>query len=501
MPHMAAHFAGALHDAGYEVQIIDAFGLQPHHRTIRNEFMLLGMDEDWIVDKLSSETNVAYIYCRTMAEFISISKLARLIKSRRPEIKIALFENIQSVTSFSLLKIAEELFESGCDLLILGEPELRARQITQALTCSGKLDNIRGVVWTESGEIVKTEPEEFNNNLDELPFPLWEKFPLEGYWLAGFSHAPNSNRKFLPILTSRGCPYRCTFCISPALNPKWRGRSGSSVADEMQYFYKELGVREFHVSDLDPTVNDKRTKEICHELIKRDLPISWKFGQGTKIETIKSTDTLELLAEAGLTFTAFSPESGSSRMLKIMNKPFDHEHGLKMVEKMQELGIYTQACFIGGVPGELKDDRDLSVSYLKKLMKAGLDECAVYVFAPIPGAKLSESMTGFSNFSQCTFSPTWREDYKEVNRFRYRMYLTYFAFLLLRPRKLLKRIQGFVTGTHNTKMEMSLKKQLKLWLLRFAPFLLKQLDAEEELNAAMNRQISKIRGYQLVKEQ
>ena len=490
MPHMAAHMAGALHKEKYNVQVIDAFGLQPNNRVLRDEFMLLGVTEEWIVEKINTNSSIVFIYCRTMSEFTSIVKLSGLIKQKNKEIKIVLFENIQSVTSFSLSEIADELLDAGCDLLILGEPELRAKDVTTTLLCNEDLNKIPGLIWKENGKLKKTPSENFNKELDDLPKPLWEKFPLKGYWIAGYAHAPNTHYKFLPILTSRGCPYRCTFCISPSLNPTWRGRSAKSVVDEMEYFFKRLNVREFHVSDLDPTVKESRTIEICEELIKRKLPIIWKLAQGTKIETIKSLTTVDLLKKSGLTFLAFSPESGSSNLLKIMNKPFNHDHGIKMVKRMNEVGIVTQACFIGGVPGETIEDRKQSFSYLKKLMKAGLDEVAVYIFAPIPGAELSKALKGYNSFSQCTFSPTWREDYKEVNKYRFEMYIIYFTRLMFKPHKIFKRLIGFLTGSHNTKMEMSIKKQIKFWLLRYTPFLYLKLDPDYELKKAYLHEVN-----------
>lgn len=490
MPHMAAHMAGALYREQYNVQVIDAFGLQPNNRILRDDFMLLGVSEEWIVDKINNTTSIVYIYCRTMSEFTCITKISNLIKKKNEKIKIVLFENIQSVTSFSLSEIANDLLDAGCDLLMLGEPELRAKSVTEALINNFDLNKISGLIWKENNIIKKTSNEPFNKSLDELPLPLWEKFPLKGYWAAGYAHAPNTNYKFLPILTSRGCPYRCTFCISPSLNPTWRGRSAISVVNEIEYFYKKMNIKEFHVSDLDPTVKESRTIEICEELIKRKLPIKWKLAQGTKIETIKSLSTIDLLKKSGLSFMAFSPESGSSKLLKIMNKPFNHEHGLKMVKRMNEVGIVTQACFIGGVPGETLDDRKQSFNYLKKLIAAGLDEVAVYVFAPIPGAELSKALKGYHSLSQCTFSPTWREDYEEINKYRFDMYKIYFTKLLLNPKKLLKRFIGFISGSHNTKMEMSLKKQIKFWLLKYCPFIFTKLDQDYELQKAYKKTVT-----------
>jgi len=401
MPHMAAHMAGALDYFGYDVQVIDCFGLDPHQRRITGEFMIMGVGEDWVVQNLKKNVRIVYLYCRTVEDLISTERIALAIKKARPQVKVCLFENIQTVNSFSLKHIVEELFQKlDCDCALLSEPERRAETVTRALINGEPLESIPSLAFRKNGRLVITPDASFDRQLDELSFPLWEKFPLEGYWTVGFAHAPIGRYRFLPILTSRGCPYRCTFCISPEVNPRWRGRSGKNVADEMEYFYRKMNITDFHVSDLDPTVDDRRTRDICQELIRRDLPITWKLAQGTKIETIKNEETLELMAKARCAFISFSPETGSPKLLKIMNKPFDHEHALRMVKKMDQLGIRTQACFIAGVPGEDEEDRRLSCAYVKKLVRAGVDEIAVTIFTPLPGAVLSKSLEGYTHYSQ-----------------------------------------------------------------------------------------------------
>ena len=169
-------------------------------------------------------------------------------------------------------------------------------------------------------------------------------------------------------------------------------------------------------------------------------------------------------------------------MLKIMNKPFDHEHGLKMAKKANELGISTQACFIAGVPGEEEDDRLQSIDYATKLVKVGLDEVSVFIFTPVPGSALSKALEGFEHYSQCTPSPTWRKDYAEVRRYRYRMYWNYFFLKFRQPRKMLTVFKGLLTGRYRGKMEMSLFKQVKLYLLYYAPWIFRRLDATAYLH-------------------
>ncbi len=484
MPHMAAHLAGSLkHTAKRHVQVIDCFGLQPNNRQVIGEFMLMGVDEDWVVSHLLPGVSNCFIYCRTIAEFIAVERLIAAIKSKRPEIKITLFENVQAVTSYSLRHVAGDFLKKGADCVIMGEPEDRAPELARRLETGSDLNDIPGIVYPDGENITFTAPTTLPDNLDALPMPAWENFPLNGYWKAGFAHAPvKKNSKFLPILTSRGCPYRCTFCIAPEVNPKWRGRSAKHVVDEMEHFYRTLGVTDYHISDLDPTVSDKRTREICNELIARKLPITWKLAQGTKIETIKSEETLELMAKAGCVFVSFSPESGSTKLLKIMNKPFDHEHALRMAKKMNELGIAMQAVFIGGVPGEEPDDRDMSLEYATKLLKVGVDEISLVVFTPLPGAKLSSAINDFKHYSQCTPSPAWRKDYSLLMQYRWRMYRNLF---LCKARY--QTMKSFFAGINiltmnfRTKLEMSIFKQLKLYALRYVPCIFSSLDADAEL--------------------
>jgi radical SAM superfamily enzyme YgiQ (UPF0313 family) len=477
MPHMAAHLAAALRQDGHGVHVVDCFGLQPHQRRVVREFMLMGADVDATPALLPPGVEVAFIYCRTIAEFIAVELIVAALRRDRPDIKIALFENVQAVTSYSLRHVADEFLGKGVDAIVLGEPETRGAAVADALRTGRGMRAIAGVVYREGTTVCRSADAVMARDLDALPFPAWDIFPLEGYWKAGFAHAPvKKGERFVPILTSRGCPYRCTFCIAPEVNPTWRPRSAANVVDEMAHLHRTLGITDFHVSDLDPTVSDKRTREIAQAIIDRALPITWKLAQGTKIETIKSEETLDLMARSGCRFISFSPESGSPRLLEIMNKPFDHEHGLRMARRMHQLGIRSQAVFLGGVPGETPEDRDMSVAYARRLILAGVDEISLVIFTPLPGAALSKTLAGYRHYSECTPSPAWREDYGLLRRYRRRMYLNFFAYKLRHPRKVAREVAGLLTARFETKMEMSLFKQLKLYGLRYFPALFPRLD-------------------------
>ena len=469
LPHMAAYLSAKILDLGYDLNVIDCFGINSKIFRKYDNFLLIGIDEKQVVNKIADDVELCFIYCKVIEDLYAVERLIEYIKKKRPKIKICLFENIQTTNSFSLRKIADYLFSKGCDYILLGEPEHKISDFLNFYEDDDKIKDVPGVAYKLEKNIFINDNEAFNKNLDNIPFPSWHKFNMDGYWEAGYSHAPvKKNTKFLPIISSRGCPYRCKFCVSPTLNPNWRFRSAKNVVDEMEYFHNTLNVVDFHISDLDPTVNEKRIIDICNIIIQRKLKIEWKLSQGTKVETIKNMSTLDLMKKSGLSFFSFSPESGSIDLMKKLNKPFDYEHGLNVTKYLNKINVSTQACFITGTPPETVEDRIKTIDYMKKLAKSGVDEIAVFIYSPIPGSFFADQIGGFKHYSELSRSPTWRDDYKIISNFRYKMYIIFFLYkLLYHPIKLIKNFLGILTRNFDTKMEMSIFKFFKLRVISY----------------------------------
>jgi radical SAM superfamily enzyme YgiQ (UPF0313 family) len=466
LPHMAAYLASSIKKTGRDVNVIDCFGEDSQKSFKSSNFLLIGIKPETLMQKLSRNSDICFIYCKVIEDLFAVELILNKIKKNFPNKKVCLFENIQTTNSFSLKKIINYLFDKGCDFAIFGEPEDKIQEFLDNYQ-DNKLSEIPGIAYKKNNELVVNDNEVYNTKLDNIDFPLWEKFNMNGYWTAGYSHAPvKKNKKFLPIITSRGCPYRCKFCVSPTLNPKWRFRSAKNVVDEMEFFNKSLNIVDFHVSDLDPTVNEKRIIEICSLIIERGLKIEWKLSQGTKVETIKNMNTLDLMKKSGLNFFSFSPESGSIELMKKLNKPFDYKHGLNVTKHLNKIKVSTQACFIAGTPPETDDDRKQTINYMKKLAKFGIDEIAVFIYSPIPGSFFSDEIGGFKHYSELSRSPIWRDDYKVISKFRYKMYLTFFLYkLFYHPIKLINNLLRVFTRNFQTKMEMSVFKYFKLRLM------------------------------------
>jgi radical SAM superfamily enzyme YgiQ (UPF0313 family) len=308
-----------------------------------------------------------------------------------------------------------------------------------------------------------------DTELDRLPFPAWDLFPLQNYWSVNFAHGPLSAQRYLPILTSRGCPYPCGFCVVPATNnQKWRPRSAKNVVDEIEHFVKAHDVHEFHIEDLDPTISDPRIREICAEIIRRGLKITWKIAAGTKVETLRDEKTIDLMAEAGCKYISISPETGSPRLLKLMRKPFNLEHAVRIVKQMSRDGIRSQACFVLGYPGETEEDLRMTHDLVRDLTRVGVDEVALFIVTPVPGSSIHEQFSGYQTLSELNFSPTWRRDFDKLNRFRLRLYAKFLWWKLrYHPFKLLRQPFNFLRRRFETKMEMVPYRALMLrWFAR-----------------------------------
>jgi anaerobic magnesium-protoporphyrin IX monomethyl ester cyclase len=465
LPIVLAYLAAFLRKEGNDIRVIDAFGENPFKKRHAGEFIIHGLTNDEIIREIDKGSELVCVYAGHMVEHKTILEIVRDIK-KNLDCPVAIVENSQAVTAYSLLKVKDDFFRIGADFIILGDPELLMSELVDLLGDKAKVKEpfsiIKGLVYKDKDEIRVNEKRDPITNLDSLPFPAWDLFPVKNYWKLGYAHAPY-RESYLPLLSSRGCPYHCMFCIVPYTNERrWRGRSAENVYDELKYFVDKYSVREFHFEDLNPILSEDRIEELCRMIIAGNMKVKLKFASGTKIDVINE-DTIRLLKKAGCDYISFSPESGSEAVLKLMRKPFDHEKALNMLKIMKILGITTQACFVIGFPGEQKEDIKKTKKYLYKLFKAGLDEAVIPIMAPLPGAEVYESLGAeIDNLSMLTFSPKWRKDYKYLNRERMKMYLvSYMIKMIFHPLKFFGLLLNLVLGNYKSKSEMTIYRIFK----------------------------------------
>lgn len=459
MPISLAYFIGTLRHHGFQCTVIDAFGENPNQFYFDESYLYRGLVPSEVADKICIASKAIVLYASNLTYHRSLVDIIQNIRLRSSRIPIIVMENTQAVTAYSLRKVQEKFYDIGADYVITGEAEERGVELLNELqngTSKHNISKIDGVGFRLDGKTHYMPPKRKIDNLDTLPFPAWDLFPLQNYWRLKYAHGPFETKRYLPMLTSRGCPYLCKFCVIPETNDRqWRARSAKNVVDEMEKSLAQFGVREFHIEDVNPTVDNKRIREICKEITCRNLDVIWKISSGTKVETLHDEPTIELMAKAGCRYISISPETGSPHVLKKMNKPFNLDLTIQLIKKMNNVGIRSQACFVIGYPGENDDDRQMTWQMVLNLTKVGVDEIAIFIITPAPGSAIFDQFEDFVDYSKLSFSPVWREDYKRLNKFRLRLYMNFLYWKLkYHPLKIVKQANNFLYRRFETKMEM-----------------------------------------------
>lgn len=469
-PITLALLAASLREAGHTVRVVDAFGEAPTRVRPWGSWWIQGLSFDEVAARVTQEpADAVLLYAGNLVSHEATVQVLKTIVRKGGAGFRAVIENTQAVTAYALKTVLPEFFDAGAQAVLTGECEQRGVRLLAALSQNTPPSSIDGIYTREGGEIQGGPPQGYIEDLDALPFPAWDLFPIHNYWRLHYAHGPVSAGRWLPLLTSRGCPYPCHFCVVPETNKmKWRARSAASVTREMSFWQERLEVSEFHIEDLNPTVDENRVLELCSAIETAKLAVTWKIVAGTKLDMLKDPHTLERMAGAGCRYASFSPESGSPEMLKRMGKPFRHEMMLDSVGLMNKRGIRSQACFVVGFPGETDADRQLTRDYIKKLVKAGLDEVALFICTPAPGSDLFGKEEGYGSLSELSFSPTWRANYVTLSRYRLGTYLRFMLWKLLsHPAKILTQPFYFLARRFQTKMEMTPYRALSVLYWRW----------------------------------
>ena len=459
-PIELAVLAGFAREHGCGVTVWDSLGSDPEvFESIGDHFLQGRGAGRWLARQGVPSADAVIIYAMSSMSHQDVLRSIVALRAAGYAKTVAVLENSQAVTAYALPYVRNEFFAAGADLLICGEaywnwPELlealRAPGTSSAVNCLAKPDDPA----KEPRRLIQIKDPAY-------PIPAWDLFALSGYWKLPYSHGPKT-RTFLPILTSRGCPYPCDFCVVPETNDrKWRGRSPEAVVSEMVELHRRTGVVDFQVEDLNPTVNTRRWRRIAELLVEARLGLRYYIVSGTKAETL-SLDDIPLYAASGCRYLSISPESGSETVMKAIGKPFDYEQGRRVVELCHRHGIRTQACFIVGHPSETEDDHLKSRAYLRELLALGLDETAIFIVAPLAGSRLQqESRVAFSdNQAMVSFSPKGRADWPTLSRRRRELIKDYFWGKVRQGTSLPGQLWRSVTGRPQTKVENLFRRVL-----------------------------------------
>lgn len=275
----------------------------------------------------------------------------------------------------------EILKNSFVDFVLLGEYEYALRDLVIALQNNADPLKLKGICGRRGGDVVINERAALIEDLDDLLFPLREALPVKKYIDPFCKHVPN-----VQMLTSRGCPYNCIFCLEPSVyygRPSYRVRNPKSVVDEMQYLIDNYNAQEIYFDDACFSIDQERVMAICKEIRNRNIKIFWSCMADAKMKV----ETLKEMKEAGCIAVKFGVESADPIILKNINKHINLEDVKNIVALCNEIGIETHATYMFGLPGETKDTIQNTIDFAFGL---NTNTAQFSVAIPYPGTKFFE---------------------------------------------------------------------------------------------------------------
>lgn len=275
----------------------------------------------------------------------------------------------------SALPVETMKISGHIDFVVQGEYDYALRDLASGTPVT----EIEGLAFREGEQIVWNHRRSFITNLDELPFPAWHQIDIRDYFDAGKLYP------FVTLISGRGCPNGCTFCVLPQVlyGRKYRLRSASSVVDEIQYdleLFPEL--KEVMFEDDTLTARPERTGEICEEILNRGIRISWSANSRADLDDL---DLLKLMKEAGCRMLVVGFEFGDQCVLDNVNKRLTVEQMKQFTALARKAHIKIHGCFMVGGPGETKETAERTIRLAQELKP---DTVQFSALTPYPGTEL-----------------------------------------------------------------------------------------------------------------
>lgn len=408
------YLAGALRDAGFKVDILDCclgnerYTLEQsfyRQTPLSNEMVRIGISREDIIREVVDYDVIGVTSIFTPQTYMA-EETVKLISEAYPE-KLIIMGGINARTQM------KRFFNAGAHLICLSEAERTIVEIGNILRGGSRdFSSVSGIAFTHNGQVAVNPMGFIEDNLDLLPIPAWDLMPLDRIWKIARPQGSvisigqlNKPLPYVSAMTSRGCPYICTFChisgeqkdSNTGYIGKFRFQSEERVKKEMVYI-KGLGAEDVYIEDDSLLAKKKRALNIFKMLIEFGFKLADVNGvnlshlhknEGGRI--VIDGEMLETMAEAGFKRLSFPVESGSQRIIdrwasgKISHKTYNIA---ALIRKANSLGILVSSCYLIGYPDETYEELAQTILAAKRHMDAGSEYVNFTIVTPFPGTVL-----------------------------------------------------------------------------------------------------------------
>lgn len=354
--------------------------------------MVVEDDPEAALDRYLGEGGVPLVGFTVMtAQLRHAAEMTRYVRRRSPGTKV-IWGGVHAAL------FPEEVLRGGfADFVCSGEGEYTAQELTEALKAGGDPAGVKNLYFLRGGELVFTG-RRAPNDLDALPFLNLDLIDYARYkkrivFRGSETMAVNSG----VLVSSVGCPYRCTFCVN--INRRlafggYRAKSAARLADELEFLINRYGITYFDFLDENFFVKRSHPEEFIKEVRRRGLKFSWytnmradAFDRGIVDEAM-----IRELKDIGLYYVSMGAESGSQRILDKLKKDITVEQIVRSGEIVVRNGLGVVYSFMMGMPGETQADVEATLHLIQRLraMSPRISIVGPQIFRPYPGGDLYE---------------------------------------------------------------------------------------------------------------
>lgn len=307
----------------------------------------------------------------------------------------------------------QTLENKNIDFIVRGEGEITFPLLVKALKNKESIHDIKGIGYKDvSGIHINETPNYVNlNNLPDLPYYLLD--------MNKYITKRDSFQRCLTLETSRGCPHNCNFCSNPVIHKrKWRCLNVDNIIKKVNYLQGKFNLDGIIFQEDNFFVNMQRIKEFCEKISINN--IGWKANCRIKYLIDKNQSFLEMLEKSGCRVLQFGVESGSDRILNLLNKGISADNILKVNKKLAKANILCRYNFIIGLPTETEEEIQKTLEFINKLKdeNPNLDAPFLNIYTPWPGTNLFDlaikngfrppnNLEGWSKFNWNSYNLPW----------------------------------------------------------------------------------------------
>lgn len=378
VPYGLLSLASVIRKAGYPVRFLDAAGTNLDVQETCDAVLAAS-------PRVLGITTVTQSIDRT-------AEIAGLIRKKAPSMRIIVGgPHVSSVPTETFRTF--RVFDVG----VLGEGERTIVELLDAIREGRPLDRVLGLVLNREGQVVRTGHRPLIEDLDSLPMPAWDLAPS----MATFYRPSAPSYLRLPtttIITSRGCFGKCIFCNSKAIHGGLRSFSAGYVLNMVRTLQREYGIRDLSIYDDNFVSNQERLIQFCETILREKLDLSWscysRVDQG-------NLELFKLMKRAGCWQVSYGVESGSQRILDLIQKGVTLDQIEQTIQATHQAGLRTRGFFMIGHFTETEQSIRETTDFLLKLP---LDDFHFTAFTPLPGTKAYSLADKYG-----TFDRTWKK--------------------------------------------------------------------------------------------